>query len=461
MTDVQGLSKVATPQGNASSREKHEKQSSSLITGKGFAFGQPHLVIGNPPYAHFNQLPKEMAEQVKRIIGTSEGNIYYAFIIHFVNLLQEGGEMIYIVPYHFLYNTHAKVVREHILQNGKIEIIIDLDEARLFSKASPETIIFKFRKGGFNLDKEKIKVLRLKNINLTPHYIMVSAIKTLYDKKSNDIWDYKEIEHFNTSVSWSTYWSSVSIQISQMHSTELGKIAKVGVGPVSGFDKAYCILENEFLALKDNEKALVKKFIKAKNCVRYKTQGHYYYILTDDKINEKELKDKYPNIYLRLLNYKDNLSNRYLANTKCWFHWQGLRNYSFLIENLHKNRIYVPTLDRRPYNRFSLGEEYTLPASDVIFIQPYNDDDIFFLLGYLNSSFFRDYYFSYGGRRGGRLAFTQRILNSVKIPLFNDDTKKAISDITKNIVDGFKTNKSSVKEAFMLEKIILSFIKRR
>jgi len=425
------------------------------------SFEQPALIIGNPPYAHFNQLPRETAEKVKEIIGTSEGDIYYAFIIKSIDLLQDGAELIYIVPYHFFYNTYAKVVREHILKNGKIEIIIDLDEARLFSKASPETIIFKFRKGTFNLDKERIKILRLKSINLTPHDIMVSGIKTLMGKKPSVVWDYKEIKHFNTSASWSTHSSSVHFQISRMHTIELGKIAKVGVGPVSGFDKAFRVSEDELEKMQDNEKVLVKKFIKSQNCIRYITQGYHYYILIDDEISESKLKNKYSNICLKLLGCKDVLSSRHLPNGKSWFHWQALRNYNFLLENLHKKRIYVPTLDRKPYSRFSIGCEYTLPASDVIFIQPYNDDDIFFLLGYLNSSFFRDYYLVHGGRRGGRLVFAQRILNSVKIPLFNDDTKKAISDITKNIIDEFKTNKSSGKEEFKLEKIILYFIKRR
>jgi type I restriction-modification system DNA methylase subunit len=146
MIDVQGLSEVATSQCDTPPRGTHETQSSSLTTDKSFTFGQPHLVIGNPPYTHFNQLPKETAEQVKRIIGTSEGDIYYAFIIHSINLLHKDGELIYIVPYHFFYNTHAKVVREHILKNGKIEIIIDLDEVRLFKNVTPETIIFKFKK---------------------------------------------------------------------------------------------------------------------------------------------------------------------------------------------------------------------------------------------------------------------------------------------------------------------------
>jgi adenine-specific DNA-methyltransferase len=395
-----------------------------------------------------------MAEQVKRIIGTSEGDIYYAFIIHFINLLKEGAEMIYIVPYHFFYNTYAKVVRNHILQNGKLEIIVDLDEARLFSKASPETIIFKFRKGSFNLDNEKIKVIRLRNRNLAPYDIMVSGIKALMDKKSDKVWDYKEIKHFTTSESWSTYWSRVSIQIIQVHSIELGRIAKVGVGPVSGLDEAFRISEYELEKMPDNEKALVRKFIKAQNCMRYVIQGYHYYILIDDEINENELRDKFPNIYHKLLRYKDNLLNRYLPNGKSWFHWQGLRNYNFLLENLHKKRIYVPALDRRPYNRFSLGEEYTLPASDVIFIQPYSDDDIFFLLGYLNSRFFRDYYLSFGGRRGGRVAFTQRILNNIKIPLFNDNTKKEISSITKCIINKIHLKHKIKKEEREIQQIV-------
>ena len=412
------------------------------------------MIIGNPPYAHFNQLFKEIAEKVRETIKTSEGDIYYAFIIKYINLLQDGGELVYIVPYHFLYNTYAKVVREHILNKGKIEMIIDLDEARLFSKASPETIIFKFRKGAFNLDNEKIKILRLKKINLTPHDIMVSAIKTLMDKKSDEVWDYNEIKHFTTSASWSTHWSSVSLQISQTHSIELGRIAKVGVGPVSGFDKAYCVSEDEFSALKNNQKALVKKFIKAKNCTRYITQGYCYYILIDDEINENELRDKYPNIYFKLLRYRDNLSSRYLSNGKSWFHWQGLRNYKFLLENLHRKRIYVPTLDRKPYNRFSLSDEYTLPASDVIFIQPHDDEDIFFLLGYLNSSSFREYYLSYGGRRGGRIAFTQRILNDIKIPLFTDNAKKEISDMVKHIINKIHFNPEIEKEEREIQRII-------
>jgi adenine-specific DNA-methyltransferase len=417
------------------------------------------LIIGNPPYAHFNQLPKKISENVRKIIGTSEGDIYYAFIIKSINLLKEGGELIYIVPYHFFYNTYAKIVREHILKNGKIELVIDLDEIRLFKGENPETIIFKFKKGFFNLSREKIKILNIKVKKITPSEIMITANETLNNKSSNKIWNYKEINHFTTPAIWSSYLPSSISQSPQFPSVKLKEIAKVGVGPVSGFDKAFLISEEEFLKLNEKEKALVKKFVKAKNCVRFITQGYYYYILIEDKMSEDELKSEYPNIYSKLSKFKNALSNRYLPEGKKWFHWQALRNYNFLTSNLLKKRIYVPALDRKPYNRFSLGEENFLPSSDVIFIQPYKDNDILFLLGVLNSQFFRDYYLSNGGRRGGRVAFTQRILEEIRIPLFSTDEKEKIKNITKEIIDKLKKGENTEKEEKKIEQIIYESIR--
>jgi len=105
------------------------------------------LIVGNPPYVHFSNLPKHLAKSVKEITKTGEGDIYYAFILRAISLLKDGGELIYIVPYHFFHNTHAKYLRQTILASGKLQLIIDLDEARLFRGESPETIIFKFKKG--------------------------------------------------------------------------------------------------------------------------------------------------------------------------------------------------------------------------------------------------------------------------------------------------------------------------
>jgi len=417
------------------------------------------LIIGNPPYVHFNQLPLEKADVVRKIIKTSEGDIYYAFIIKSISLLKEGGELIYIVPYHFFYNTYARIVRETLLKHGKIEIIIDLDEVRLFNNESPETVIFKFKKGKYDLKNEKIKLLNIKTRKVKVFEIYNKVKDALNTKTSNELFNYSEIPHYLTSEPWSTF----VFNIPEFPSVKLKDIAKVGVGLVSGFDKAFlidnCQLDVEFSS---EELKLIKKFVKGKHCQRFIVNGFDLYIVIDENIkSEEELKSSYPNIYGKILPFKEQMSKRYLPKNKQWFHWQALRNYRFLLSNLNKKRIYVPTLDRHTYNRFSLGEEGLLPSGDVLFIQPYKDEDLYFLLGYLNSTFFRKYYLAKGGRRGGRISFTQRLLESVEIPLFSDEIKEKIIKITKEIIIKLKEENDISSLEKELDNLIYSAIENK
>ncbi|MHA1338443.1 MAG: HsdM family class I SAM-dependent methyltransferase [Promethearchaeota archaeon] len=428
------------------------------------------LIIGNPPYVHYNNLPSVLAQKIKKLIKTSEGDIYYAFIIKSISLLKEGGELVYIVPYHFFYNTFAKIVRQTILRNGKLEIIIDLDENRLFYNENPETIIFKFRKGFFDLENEKIILLNINTKKAIPSEIYHYATDALIKRNSNKLFSFFEVPH-NKITHDSEPWSSYIFDMPDFPYIKLKEICKVGVGFVSGFDKAFILSEkdikklninldefDEFDEIKEikefdkinksnklnksskfnlNEISAIKFFVKARNCKRFIVDASVPYFLIEDSIqDENVLKKEFPNIYSRMLQYKQEMSERYLPKNKKWFNWQALRNYNFLMRNINKNRIYVPTLDRHSYNRFSLGKKNLLPSGDVLFIQPYayNEEDLLFILGYLNSSTFRKYYLASGGRRGGRIAFTQRILENAKIPLFSNEIRQEIKKIVSQII---------------------------
>ncbi|WP_456452754.1 HsdM family class I SAM-dependent methyltransferase, partial [Thermococcus sp.] len=421
---------------------------------------RPHvkfdLIIGNPPYAHFNQLPEEIAEKVRRLIKTKKGDIYYAFIVKSIDLLKPGGELIYIVPYHFFYNTYARVVREKILKNGRLEIVIDLDEVRLFKGENPETVIFRFRKGRYDLSGEKIELVVIRR-NATAAEVREGVLRVLKEKASTELFDYTVIEHYgNAEEAWSTLPLPESFEFP---SVPLNKLAKVGVGVVSGFDRAFIVSKEELPGFTEEELRLVKRFIKSKNCRRFITEGFEYYIVIPDEIrDEKTLAERYPNIYRKIVRFKDEMERRYLPKNKKWFNWQALRNYGFLVENLNKRRIYVPTLDRKPYNRFSLAEGGYLPSGDVLFIQPFEEKDLYFLLGYLNSGFFRRYYLARGGRRGGRVSFTQRLLEKVEIPLFDEGTRQKISEKAEEIVERLKKGMDASELEDELERVILDAI---
>ncbi len=405
------------------------------------------VIIGNPPYCHFNSLPRQMKIKVADTVGNKESDIYYAFIIRSIDLLNPGGELIYIVPYGFFFNTYAKVVREKIKQEGYLETVIDLDETRLFDGENPETIIFKFVK--IKKENQHIQVLRTKNRNLSPKKIKTDVQEVLTTKKSNVSFDYHEREMFDDeNIIWTTYPEK---KLRGYYF--LKDVAWIGVGLVSGFEKAYTISQEEKEALNEDEKKLLIKCIKAKHCKGFWTEGFTEYILVDNRIStEKELREKYPFIYKKIADYKENMSIRYLPENKKWFHWQALRNFEKLKAIKDQPKIFVPNLDRSTTNRFSMTSKPIFPSGDVLTIVP-RDKDPYFLLGYLNSHFFRDYYLSAGARRGHRISFTQRIMANIKIPKFDASVEEKIAKLSKEIFDGRKISIRTKINDLVLENL--------
>ena len=406
------------------------------------------LIIGNPPYCHFNSLPKQMKIEVSEIVGNKESDIYYGFIMKSIDLLKSGGELIYIVPYGFFFNTYAKVVREKLKSEGFIEVIIDLDETRLFEGENPETIIFKFIKTN-QRNSSQMKVLRIKDRNLNPKKIRTEVCNVLNTKTSSLIFDYHTKEMFSDeNIIWTTYPEK---KINNYYF--LKDVAWIGVGLVSGFEKAFTISKEEKQLLNEEENKLLFKCIKAKHCRGFWTEGFTEYILIDDRIStENELKEKYPFIYKKLVEFKTSMSVRYLPENKQWFHWQALRNIEKFKKFKNHPKIFVPNLDRSTTNRFSMSIQTVYPSGDVLTIVPLEKDP-YFLLGYLNSHFFRDYYLSAGARRGHRISFTQRIMANIKIPKFDEKIEEKISKIAKEIFDGKKISLRAKLNDLVLENI--------
>ncbi|MEM0453818.1 MAG: N-6 DNA methylase [Sulfolobales archaeon] len=65
------------------------------------------VVIGNPPYVRWRNIPTGWREMFKRssywsrvVNGLSD--LTYAFIYHSVNMLKPGGELVFITPHSLL-----------------------------------------------------------------------------------------------------------------------------------------------------------------------------------------------------------------------------------------------------------------------------------------------------------------------------------------------------------------------
>jgi len=407
------------------------------------------LIIGNPPYVHWNNINEEIRNKLRsdkfwKKYSNGEWDLLYAFIIWSVEKLKENGELIYIVPYNWFNSTYASSLRRYLIEKGQFEIICHFGEFKLFKDCYPNNIIFKYRKTN-NENKPLIFISEFKGRKGDVKSIL-NYIKTEFDKidhkeyeTENEDFKIFTIPNFKNEKLWHLATPSESKFIHRIEKSTKGVILKeyldIGVGIVSGFDEAYILNESELHQFSDEERKFIFPFIKAKNCQRYFIENGTYYILTEGIKNENELKS-YPNIYARLLKYKDRLEKRYMPKNKNWWDWATVRNMNLFKRNLNKDKIFVPCIDR------SLKARYSYTGDVLIIVKKDRlgrlKEDLKYILAWLNSNIINKWYRLKGAHTGHRIRYTQSYVSQIPLKLIDWDNLKEVK-IYNEIVE--KTSK--------------------
>jgi len=226
-------------------------------------------IIGNPPY-----------------VKTKKGNLYINFINKCIDLLEDKGELIFIIPSDFFKLTSAIKTIKKMMDNGTITHIYHPHNENLFENASIDVIIFRYCKN------KKLEKKVLYNHELL--YIIESG-GLLSFSKSND----------NNKIT-------------------INQLFNVYVGIVTGKESVY-----------KNEELGNIQLLNGENKI-----NRYIYLTKfpnkDDKINEYILKNKKLLISRKIKKF----------NELNWFQWGAPRNIKVMEENKNKDCIYVKNLTR-------------------------------------------------------------------------------------------------------------------
>ena len=103
------------------------------------------IVIGNPPYGVSMQGDDRDAV-VKSLGKVPDFEIYYYFIEVAKGLLCDGAINSYILPNTFLFNVYAAKYRKNILDNWKVNILLDCTAFKLFESATVYNVVSLFSK---------------------------------------------------------------------------------------------------------------------------------------------------------------------------------------------------------------------------------------------------------------------------------------------------------------------------
>jgi adenine-specific DNA-methyltransferase len=274
-------------------------------------------IIGNPPY-----------------VKTKNGNLYIEFIKKCFNLLNDKGELIFIVPTDFLKLTSSHTLLSEMMSVGNFTHINHPNNEGLFENASIDVMVFRYCKDN------SLKKITSYN-NKTKYLIESSGLITFSDVKINK--DKKISDYFDISV-----------------------------GMVCGRESVYRNKEIGNLKILSNKDS-------------YTT---YIYInkfpCDNDKINE------------HLLKHKDDLINRRIKkfNENNWFEWGAPRNVKKMEKYKGDKCIYVLPLTREKNVAFIGEVDY---FGGLIMMRPTKDCDLKKVVDYLNSDSFKSNYM-YSGR---------------------------------------------------------------
>lgn len=360
------------------------------------------LIIWNPPYIRWKNLESELKDELPNNklwnkYCNSLCDYSSLFIIKAIELLKEGGQLIFITPEYWLNTTHSNTLRNYMIEHWYFEEIYHFNETPIFEKATVSVIIFKFIKSN-NPNNKEIKVVKY-FLNKKLNHTILSDIK---ERKKQDNTEYINIPQFKKDRSWILAPLNIIEELNlfeskckkSLHETHLIKdYCDIGNGMVSGLDKAFQI---EKMNLNQDEKNHLLSVVKAKSLSPFYHWDITDYIFINEKIDTENIfKERFPNFYKQLKAYEEQLDNRYQYNRKInYWEWVFLRNFNLFSRDTE--RIFVPCKERisnKKHFRFALVKEGIFPTQDVtaIFKKEKTEESIYYILALLNSKYIFDW----------------------------------------------------------------------
>jgi adenine-specific DNA-methyltransferase len=107
-------------------------------------------IIGNPPYVRYQDISRETRALLAAEHFDGRSNLYLFFIEKCLRHLAPGGELIFITPRDFLKATSAVKLNRLLFEQGTITDAIELGDARVFSDAVPNCLIWRFERDNFS-----------------------------------------------------------------------------------------------------------------------------------------------------------------------------------------------------------------------------------------------------------------------------------------------------------------------
>ena len=260
------------------------------------------IVIGNPPYIHFEDNVEMSNMYAKEGYKTFKprGDIYCLFYERGWQLLKDHGHLCYITSNKWMRTGYGDLLRKFFIDNTNPELLIDFAGQKIFESATVDTNILLFSKGVKNAGQTKACIAKAGCREDLGGFVRHHATQCA----------------FTTSDSWvilNPIEQSIKRKIEAVGVPLKEWDIKINFGIKTGCNEAFIIDEAkraELIAQDPKSAEIIRPVLRGRDIKRYGYNWPHLYVITCYFGIHKVLDKRYPAIYKHLLQFKDKLQAR-------------------------------------------------------------------------------------------------------------------------------------------------------
>jgi hypothetical protein len=332
--------------------------------------GSQDVVIANPPFISWGGLRQPMRELVAEFMGPEAGgriDLYLAFLKIAVEALKPGGYGLFVLPHNFLLANNALGMRKLISETSWIRCLADLSAVPVFEDKGSYIVLLIFQKR-FNVEPvPDATIVRCRELvgralqDAAEGHLSEGALYSVYNVPQDAF-------RGGNWVILPPTESAIRRKLECLPA--LGQFLEIHQGLISGKDEVFILPASES---KRVERRLFVPFLPDREMNRYvvpeKTSWYVFYpFINGRKIEEAELRAKFPKTWTYLLENKEALESRppVLKGRLPW--WQPERPR--LPGQMMRPKIISPHLVVLP--RFALDRDgkYAVSRAPLMYPRP-------------------------------------------------------------------------------------------
>lgn len=395
-----------------------------------FENGGFDAIITNPPYVRKELISKNEKDYFKEHYKVYNGNAdyYVYFYERAFQILKDNGYFGLICSNKFTRASYGKNLRKYLL-NYRFDSYKDFTGEKVFKDATVDPSVMVFNKSVKKDNK-------------------IFVDKEFYLSQSNfteDVWIFETPEIYELKekiLSKGTPLGELNVEINR--------------GVTSGLNKAFIIDEKtrtELINEDSNSAELIKPILKGRDITTnyFEFKNNYIlYITWDCKIN------KYPAIKNHLSKFKSDLSDRTEVKNKR-YKWYCLSRYNAkAYDNFYSPKLIWAEISQKP--AFCVDLENHMLSNSAYILNSYDDNyPLYYLVGLLNSNLTNWIFRRISSILSTSMRFTNQYVSRIPIVDADDDIKKEVMEMSKNLIGYYKqfnSDNTSPNQKNILDKQI-------